>query len=104
MCEWGTNSMKLEERKVVELKVIELLMPHFNHVDSNVIIYASIALIRYNLNKIVQCYIKISNNQGKIILTKWEVILGFVMFSKLKGMGVVFLVDVPLSTLPMKFG
>ncbi len=86
----------------MELKAVEVLVPHFNHVDSNVIAYASSALIRYNHNKIVQCYVKISNNQGKIILTIWEVILGFVMFSKLKDMLVAFLVDVPFTTLPLK--
>jgi len=77
-------------------------VPHFNHVDSNVIAYASTALIKYNHNKIVQCCIKISKNQGKIILTIWEVILGFVMFSKLKDMLIAFLVDVPFTTLPLK--
>ncbi len=77
-------------------------MPHFNHVESNVIVYASTALIRYNHNKIVQCCIKISKNQGKVILTIWEVILGFVMFNKLKDMLVVFLVNVPFTMLPLK--
>jgi len=86
----------------VELKAIEVQVPHFNHVDSNVIAYASAALIRYNHNKIIQCCIKISKNQGKVILTIWEVILGFVMFSKLKDMLVAFLVDVPFTTLPLK--
>jgi hypothetical protein len=77
-------------------------VPHFNHVDSNVIAYASTTLIRYNHNKVVQWCIKISKNQGKVILTIWEVILGFVMFSKLKDMLVVFLVDVPFIVLPLK--
>jgi len=86
----------------MELKAIEVLVSHFNDVDSNVIAYASTALIRYNHNKIVQCCIKVSKNQGKVILTIWEVILGFVMFSKLKATVVVFLVDVPFTSLPLK--
>ncbi len=98
----GDKFDEARRKKVVELKVIEVLMPHLNHVGSNVIAYASVTLIRYNRNKIVQCCIKISKNQGKVILTIWEVILGFVMFRKLKNMLVVFLVDVPFSTLPMK--
>jgi hypothetical protein len=69
-------------------------VPHINHVNSNVIAYASVALIRYNHNKIVWCYIT--------ILTIWEVILGFVMFSKLKDMLVALLVDVPFTTLRLK--
>jgi len=46
--------------------------------------------------------IKIARNQGKVILTIWEVTLGFVMFSKLKDMLVAFLVDVPFTALPVK--
>jgi hypothetical protein len=53
-------------KKAVELKIIEVLMPHLNHVDSNVIAYASVTLIRYNLNKMLRCCVKISNNQGKV--------------------------------------
>ncbi len=98
----GDNFNEVGRKKAVELKAIEVQVPHFNHVDSNVIAYASAALIRYNHNKIIQCCIKISKNQGKIILTIWEVILGFVMFSKLKDMLVAFLVDVPFTTLPLK--
>jgi hypothetical protein len=45
-------------KKYVELKVVEVLVPHFNHVDSYVIAYASIALIKYNHNKIIQWCIK----------------------------------------------
>jgi hypothetical protein len=98
----GDNFDEAGRKKVVELKAIEVLVPHFNHVDSNVIAYASTALIRYNHNKIVQCCIKIPKNQGKVILTIWEVILEFVMFSKLKDMLVTFLVDVPFTALPLK--
>jgi hypothetical protein len=98
----GDNFNETITNKTMELKAIEMLVPHFNHVDSNVISYVSIALIRYNHNNIVQCCIKISKNQGKVILIIWEVILGFVMFSKLKDMLVVFLVDVPFTTLPLK--
>jgi hypothetical protein len=100
----GDNFDESRKNKVVGLKVVGMLVPHFNHVDSNVIAHALVALIKYNHNKIVQCcYIKISNNQGQVILTIWEVIFGFVMFSKLKDMLVVFLVDVPFTTLPLKF-
>jgi len=98
----GDNFDEAGRKKVVELKAIEVLVPHFNNVDSNVIAYGSTALIRYNHNKIVQCCIKISKNQGKVMLTIWEVILGFVMFSKLKDMLVTFLVDVPFTALPLK--
>jgi len=77
----GDNFDEARKKKNVELKTIEMLVPHFNHVDSNVITYASVAFIRYNHNKIVQCCIKISKNQGKVILTIWEIILGFVMLS-----------------------
>jgi hypothetical protein len=98
----GFSFNEVGRKKVVELKEIKVQVPHVNHVDSNVIVYASAALIRYNHNKIVQCCIKISKNQGKVILTIWEVILGFVMFSKLKDMLVAFLVDVPFTTLPLK--
>jgi hypothetical protein len=98
----GDNFNEVGRKKIVELKTVELLMPHFNHVDSNVIAYASATLITYNHNKIDQCCIKISKNQGKIILTIWGVILGFVMFSKLKDMLVTFLVDVPFTALLMK--
>jgi len=98
----GDSFDEAGRKKVVELKAVEVLVPHFNHVDSNVIAYASAALIRYNHNKIVQCCIKISKNQGKVILTIWEIILGFVMFSKLKDMLVTFLVDVPFTALPLK--
>jgi hypothetical protein len=90
----GDNFDEARRKKAVELKAVEVLVPHFNHVDSNVIAYASAALIKYNHNKIVQCCIKISKNQGKVILTIWEVILRFVMFSKLKDMLVTFLVEV----------
>jgi len=98
----GDNFDEAKRKKNVGLKTVKMLVPHFNHVDSNVITYASVAFIMYNHNKIVQCYIKISKNQGKIILTIWEIILGFVMFSKLKDMPVGFLVDVPFIALPLK--
>jgi hypothetical protein len=98
----GDNFNDARRKKIVELKAVEVLVPHFNHVDSNVIAYASPALIRYNHNKIVQCCIKISKNQGKVIWTIWQVILVFVMFSKLKDMLVPFLVDVPFTALPLK--
>ncbi len=65
----GDNFDEAGRKKVVELKAVEVLVPHFNHVDSNIIAHASAALIRYNHNKIVQCCIKISKNQGKVILT-----------------------------------
>jgi len=81
-----------------------MLVPHFNHIDSNVITYVWITLIKYNLDKIVQWCIKISKNQGKVISTIWEVIPRFVMFSKLKDMLVTFLVDVPFTELYVKFG
>jgi hypothetical protein len=98
----GFSFNEVGRNKVVELKAIKVQVPHVNHVDSNVIVYALATLIRCNHNKIVQCCIKISKNQGKVILTIWEVILGFVMFSKLKDMLVAFLVDVPFTALPMK--
>jgi hypothetical protein len=98
----GDNFDEARRKEDVELKAVEVLVPHFNHVDSNVIAYASAALVRYNHNKIVQCCIKISKNQGKVILTIWEVILGFVMCSKLKDMLVAFFVDVPFTALPVK--
>jgi hypothetical protein len=98
----GDNFDEVGRNKVMELKIVEVLVPHLNHVDSNVIAYASATLIRYNHNKIVQCCIKISKNQGKLILPIWEVILGFVMFNKLKDMLVAFLVDVSFTTLPLK--
>jgi predicted metallopeptidase len=98
----GDSFDEARRKKNVELKIVEVLVPHFNHGDSNVIAYASVIFIRYNHNKIVQCYIKILKNQGKAILTIWEVMLGFVMLSKLKGMLVVFLVDVSFTTLPLK--
>jgi hypothetical protein len=99
----GDNFDEARRKKNVELKTVEMLVPHFNHVDSNVIAYALVFFIMYNHNKIVQCCIKISKNKGKVILTIWEIILGIVMFSKLKDMLVVFLVDVPFTTLPLKF-
>jgi hypothetical protein len=98
----GDNFDEIGRKKDVELKALEVLMPHFNHVNSNVIAYASTDLIRYNHNKIVQCCIQILKNQGKVILTIWEIILGFIMFSKLKDMLVAFLVDVPFTSLPLK--
>jgi hypothetical protein len=98
----GDNFNEIGRKKVVALKAVEVLMPHFNHVDSNVIAYASTTLIRYNHNKIIQCYIRISKNQGNFLLTIWEVILGFVMLSKLKDMLVTFLVDVPFTALLVK--
>jgi len=98
----GYNFNEIGRKKVVALKVVEVLVPHFNHVDSNVIAYASATLIKYNHNKIVQCCIKISKNQGKVLLTICEIILGFVMLSKLKYMLVAFLVDVPFIALPVK--
>jgi trans-2-enoyl-CoA reductase len=58
----GDNFDEAKTKKTMELKVIEMLVPHFNHVDSNVISYASATLIMYNHNNIVQCYIKISKN------------------------------------------
>jgi hypothetical protein len=98
----GDNFDEVGRKKIMDMKIVEVLVPHLNHVDSNVIAYASATLIRYNHNKIVQCCIKISKNQGKLILPIWEVILGFVMFNKLKDMLVAFLVDVPFTTLPLK--
>jgi hypothetical protein len=44
----------------------------------------------------------ILKNQGKVILTIWEIILGFIMFSKLKDMLIAFLVDVSFTSLPLK--
>ncbi len=98
----GDSFDETGRKKALELKVVEVLVPHFNHVDSNVIAYASATLIRYNHSKIIQCCIKILKNQGKVILTIWEVILGFVMFNKLKDMLIAFLVDVPFIALPLK--
>ncbi len=54
----GDNFDEAGRKKAVELKAVEVLVPHFNHVDSNVIAYASAALISYNHNKIVQCWLK----------------------------------------------
>jgi hypothetical protein len=53
------NFDEVGRKKVAELKIIEMLVPHFNHVDSNVIVYVWITLIKYNLDKIVQWCIKI---------------------------------------------
>jgi hypothetical protein len=50
----GDNFNEVGRKKAMELKVVEVLVPHFNHVDSNVIAYASTTLIRYNHNKVVQ--------------------------------------------------
>jgi len=36
----GDNFDEARRKKNVELKIVEMLMPHFNHVDSNVITYA----------------------------------------------------------------
>ncbi len=54
----GEGFDETKRKKDVELKVVEVLVPHFNHVDSYVIAYASIALIKYNHNKIIQWCIK----------------------------------------------
>jgi hypothetical protein len=35
----GDNFDEVGRKKVAELKIIEMLVPHFNHVDSNVIVY-----------------------------------------------------------------
>ncbi len=72
----GEGFDEIKRKKDVELKVVEVLVPHFNHVDSYVIAYASVALIKYNHNKIIQRCIKKLKNQGKNILTIWEIILG----------------------------
>jgi hypothetical protein len=37
----GDNFNEARRKKVVELKAIEVLVPQFNHVDLNVIAYAS---------------------------------------------------------------
>jgi len=70
----GDNLDDTRKKKTVELKAVEVLVPHFNHVDSK--------------------------NQGKVIWTIWQVILGFVVFSKLKDMLVPFLVDVSFTAFP----
>jgi hypothetical protein len=44
----GDNFDEVGRKKDVELKALEVLMPHFNHVNSNVIVYASADIIRYN--------------------------------------------------------
>ncbi len=36
----GDNFDEARRKKNVELKIVEMLMPHFNHVDSNIITYA----------------------------------------------------------------
>jgi hypothetical protein len=49
----GDNFDEARRKKNVELKTVKMLVPHFNHVDSNVNTYASVVFIRYNHNKIV---------------------------------------------------
>jgi len=99
----GDNSDEIGRKKAMELKAVEVLVPHFNHANSNVIAYASATFMKYKFNRIVQCCIKISKNKRIIILTIWEIILWFLLFSKLKDVLVTFLVDVPFTALPMKY-
>jgi hypothetical protein len=72
----GDSFDEAGKKKATDLKAVEMLLWHINHVDSNVIIYASTTLIRYTHNKIVQCCIKISKNQGKVILANGKSYLG----------------------------
>jgi hypothetical protein len=100
----GDNFDEIGRKKAMELKPVEVLVPHFNHAGSNVIAYASTTFMKYKFNRIVQCCIKISKNKIIIIiLTIWEIILWFLLFSKLKDVLVTFLVDVPFTALPMKY-
>jgi hypothetical protein len=61
----GDNFNEVGRKKAMELKTVEVLVPHFNHVDSNVIAYASSTFTKYKFNRIVQCCIKISKNKIK---------------------------------------